>query len=418
MTTTLRIIVAGISLTCFGGAGLVPGARSAMAAEEAAAPADTVREEIGKPLKEAAELTKAKQHKEALAKIDEADAVPAKTPYESYVISRNRGAAAFAAGNTDLAAKSFTDAIAFKRLTKDEVLDISRALAVQFYNKPDHANAIVWASRYLEAGGPDPQLKVLLAQSHFLRNDCASAAAVLQKFHRDEAAAGRAMLESQLQLWANCEMKLKHNDELVTALEKLATHYPKKSYWTDLIRRVQVNPAFSERLALDAYRLQVYAGVIDNPEEYLDMAGLAMQAGFPGEARKVLDQGVADKLLVPTDMKVKKLQEQVAKGLAEDLKAMAQDEQRAAAAKTGVTPVSIGFNFVLHGQFGKGIPLIEQGIAKGGLKYPEDAKLKLAVAYLYAGQKDKAVQAFKSIAATDGVEVLARLWLLRLSQGS
>ncbi|TRZ68755.1 MAG: hypothetical protein D4S02_03245 [Rhodocyclaceae bacterium] len=417
MTITLRTILAALCLIGLGSGDLVPGAGSALAAEEAAPAPDTVRAEVAKPLKEAQDLTTAKQYQEALAKIDEADAVPDKTAYESYVISRNRGAAAFAGGNVDLAAKSFNATIGFNRLTKEEFLDISRALAVQFYNKPDHANAVVWAARYLEKGGPEPQIKVLLAQAHFLRNDCASAAAVLQKFNREDEAAGRVMPENQLQLWANCEMKLKHNDELVTALERLVIHYPKKSYWTDLVRRVQVNPAFSERLALDAYRLQSYAGVIDNAEEYLDMAGLAMQAGFPGEAKKVLDTGVADKLLATTDMKVKKLQEQVSKGLAEDMKAMPQDEQRAAAAKTGVTPVSIGFNFVLHGQFDKGIPLIEQGIAKGGLKYPEDAKLKLAMAYLYAGQKDKAVQAFKSIAGTDGIEVLARLWLLRMKQG-
>jgi len=416
MSNNFRSIVCALAIAGFAIPASVPGTGSARAAEEAAPSTDTVREEVGKPLKEATELTKAKQYKEALAKIDAADAVPAKTPYESYVIARNRGAAAFAAGDTELAAKSFSEALTFNRLTKDEFLDIARALAVQFYNKPDHANAAVWAARYLEKGGPEPQIRILLAQAHFLLNDCAAAAAAVQKFSREDEAAARVTPESQLRLWANCEMKLKHNEALVTALERLVIHYPKKSYWTDLIRRVQVNPAFSERLALDAYRFQSYAGVIDNTEEYLDMAGLAMQAGFPIEAKKVLDQGVADKLLATTDLKVKKLQEQVSKGLADDMKAMPQDEQRAATAKTGVPQVSIGFNYVLHGQFDKGIPLLQQGIAKGGLKYPEDAKLKLAVAYLYAGQKDKAIATFKSIAGTDGVEVLAKLWLLRLGQ--
>ncbi|MCX7169965.1 MAG: hypothetical protein NTY41_06620 [Proteobacteria bacterium] len=58
---------------------------------------------------------------------------------------------------------------------------------------------------------------------------------------------------------------------------------------------------------------------------------------------------------------------------------------------------------------------MERGIAKGGLKYSEDAKLKLAMAYLYAGQKDKAVQAFKSITGRDGTSDLARLWIIRIS---
>ena len=415
MSIHLRSIVCALSLIGF--SALVPGTGLALAAEEA--PADTVREEIGKPLKAATEFTTGKQHKEALAKIDEADAVPAKTPYESYVISRNRGAAAFAAGDVDLAAKSFSVAITFNRLTNAELLDISRALAVQFYNKPDHVNAIFWANRYLELGGTEPQIRVLLAQSHFLRKDCDGAATVLRKFNRDDEAAGRVMPEGQLQLWANCEMTLKRNAEVVMALERLVVHYPKKAYWSDLVRRVQVSPTFAERLALDAYRLQLHADAIDTSEEFLDMAGLAMQAGFPAEARKVLDKGRADKLLGTsgTDVKLKQLQDQVTKGLAEDMKAMAQDEQRAAAAKTGATPVNIGFNFVQHGQFEKGIALIERGIAKGDLKFPEDAKLKLAMAYLYAGQKDKATQTFKAVAGSDGTEVLAKLWLLRMKQG-
>ena len=37
-------------------------------------------------------------------------------------------------------------------------------------------------------------------------------------------------------------------------------------------------------------------------------------------------------------------------------------------------------------QFDKGIPLIEQGIAKGGLKVPDEAKLRLGLAYMRAGQ--------------------------------
>ncbi|MFA6312146.1 MAG: hypothetical protein WCV99_02965 [Sterolibacterium sp.] len=419
MSINLRCIIHLAWLLGAAALAALPGAGSALAAEEAAPAGDTVRPEIGKPLKEAQELTAAKKYREALAKIDEAEAVPAKTPYESYVIFRNRGAAAFVGGEVDLAAKSFAAAMPFDRLTTAELIDISRALAVQFYNKPDHANAIVWATRYLEKGGRDPEIKVLLTQAHFLKNDLAGAAALLQKFNREEEAAGKVMAESQLQLWANCAMKLNRNAELVTALEKLATHYPKKSYWTDLVRRVQVDPAFSERLALDAYRLQSHAGSIASPEESLDMAGLAMQAGFPVEAKKVLDQGKADKLLgtAATDAKLKKLEEQVSKGLAEDLKSLAQDQQRASAAKTGITPVNIGFNFVLHGQFEKGIALIEQGIAKGGLKYSEDAKLKLAVACLYAGQKDKAVQVLKSIGGSDGTEVLAKLWLIRINQG-
>jgi len=39
------------------------------------------------------------------------------------------------------------------------------------------------------------------------------------------------------------------------------------------------------------------------------------------------------------------------------------------------------------------------------------------MAYFYAGQKDKSVQAFKSITGTDGTAELAKLWVIRINQG-
>ena len=54
---------------------------------------------------------------------------------------------------------------------------------------------------------------------------------------------------------------------------------------------------------------------------------------------------------------------------------------------------------------------MEQGIAKGGLKRPEDGKLHLGIAYLQAGNRAKASQVLRSVGGTDGTAELARLWL-------
>lgn len=417
MSVKLRTIL-GLSMIVLATIGLMSGTNSAFAAEEAAVPKETLRAEILKPMLEAQDLNAAKKYKEALAKIDEADAVADKTPYESYVVSHTRGATAFSDGNTALAAKSFATAMAFERLTVAEFLDIARGLAGQFYQKNDYPNAGVWAQRYLDKGGPDPQMKILLVQTHYLRKDYTSAAGLLREISRADDAAGKVTSESQLKLWVNCESLLNRQAEVVAAMEKLVTHYPKKEYWNDLIHRVRRNPQFSDRLTLDVYRLQLNAGALESADEFVDMAGLAMQAGFPSEAKRVLDKGYADKLLGggPDAPKHKKLLDQSVKAASDDQKTLQQDAQRAMDAKSGTVPVNTGFNLVLLGQFEKGIALIERGIAKGGLKNPESATLKLAMAYVFAGQKEKALQTFKSITATDGTADLARLWMLWASQ--
>ncbi|KAB2839324.1 MAG: hypothetical protein F9K47_16180, partial [Burkholderiales bacterium] len=68
---------------------------------------EAVRPEIGKPLKAAGDLLKAGKHKEALAKIREADAVGNKTANETYLLERMRGSAAAGAGDVPAAIKSF-----------------------------------------------------------------------------------------------------------------------------------------------------------------------------------------------------------------------------------------------------------------------------------------------------------------------
>src|SRR5512139_254279 len=60
----------------------------------AAAQAQGVRPEVGKPLQQAADLLKAGKAREALAKAREADAVAGKTPGEQLMIDRMKASAA------------------------------------------------------------------------------------------------------------------------------------------------------------------------------------------------------------------------------------------------------------------------------------------------------------------------------------
>jgi len=48
-------------------------------------------------------------------------------------------------------------------------------------------------------------------------------------------------------------------------------------------------------------------------------------------------------------------------------------------------------------------------------KNPDEAKLHLAIAYNAAGQKDKALQAFRSVQTGDAAD-LARLWIIHVGQ--
>ncbi|MCX7124103.1 MAG: hypothetical protein NTV32_10675 [Gammaproteobacteria bacterium] len=96
--------------------------------------------------------------------------------------------------------------------------------------------------------------------------------------------------------------------------------------------------------------------------------------------------------------------------------AAAANEAAAEAAADGTALVSIGFSYVTSGEYDKGIAMMEKGIKKDSLKYEEDAKLHLGMAYLMAGKKANALKILKTVQGKDGTADLARYWTIYANQ--
>lgn len=392
--------------------GLNLGSAASWSMRAAHAESESLRPEVAKPLQAAQELMKNKKYKEALAKVHELDAVGGKTPYENFITERMRGAAASAAGDADTAAKAFDTVIASGRLPAPEQLKLIEAMAGTFYRNKDYRKTIAWAQRYLKEDGNNATMRGLLLQAEYLSGDYAAAAKSLSAEFQADDKAGRVPSEERMRLLGGSYQQIKDEAGYAAVLERLVAHYPKKEYWADLIARIQARPGFSERLSLDVYRLQLATGNMSAANHYMEMTQLALQAGFPAEAKKVVELGFGSGLLGSgaEAERHKRLRDLVNTRVAEDQKALGQGDAAAATAKDGVALANIGYNYVVNGQVDKGIKLMEDGIAKGGLKRTEDIKLRLGQAYLQAGKKAKAVQVLKTVQGGDGTADLARLW--------
>ncbi|MGH8446499.1 MAG: hypothetical protein ACREVL_14600, partial [Solimonas sp.] len=103
---------------------------------------------------------------------------------------------------------------------------------------------------------------------------------------------------------------------------------------------------------------------------------------------------------------------QVAQKLAEDRGLLAEGEKAAAKQASGDPLVNTGLNYIGYGQYDKGLALMEQGIAKGGLKKPDEARLRLGYAQYLAGKTADAQKTFQGLQGSAAVGDLARLWLL------
>ena len=269
-----------------------------------------------------------------------------------------------------------------------------------------------WASRYLKDNGGNAEVRWLLIRSWYLTDDCANASRELRAVIDADDRAGTAPRLDRLQLLANCYAKLDDAAGYDYTLAILLRYHPTREYWSDAIRRVQARPGFADHLALDVLRLRQATGLLSGTADYEAMTRHAMAAGLPAEAKRISDLGFAAGTLgtgVGADAQ-KQLRDTAAKQMAEDVKQLPQSAKAAGAATDGVALVNVGFAYVSAGDFDKGIALMEQGLRKGGLKRPDEAKLHFGIAYLAAGQKAQAIRAFQDVGGTDGSADLARLW--------
>ncbi|MDB5970827.1 MAG: repeat family protein [Hydrocarboniphaga sp.] len=396
---------------------LSSGALLFLAASQAfAADKQTLRPEVGAPLQEAQKALQSKDYKTAAAKISAAEQVGKLTPYESYIVLRLKSAASVGAGDYKGALSAYDQLLASSELPAAEKLQTLDAYVKIAYASKDYAKTADGIAKYKAAGGTSAETLGLYAQSLYLAGKYKEASSALSAEINEMAAAGKRPTDTQLQLLASCALKQNDMVAYTAALEQLVTYSPKKEYWLDLLVRTQRKPGFSDRLDLDMYRLREATGTMEKSDDYMEAAQLALQAGYPGEAQKFVDEGYAAKLLgTGTDApRHQRLKDLVTKKIAEDKATLAEGEKAAAAQETGDALVNTGFNYVAYGQADKGLPLIEQGIKKGGLKLADQAKLHLGVAYLMAGKKEQAQKTFSSVQGTDGSKDVARLWTLQM----
>ena len=374
---------------------------------------EAVRAELGRPLQAARDLIKARKYSEALAKLREADAVPNRNANENFLLEQMRASAALSAGDNRQAIRAIQALFNSGRLPESQRAQYAASLASLYYREKDYKDAAQWASRALQSNPSDGAMRSLQIQSYYLAGDLAGASREALEDVQAAERAGRTPPEDRLQLLANIASKTGDRAAYVAGIERLVAYYPKKEYWVDLLRRLEAKPGFSNRLTLDLYRLRAATKTLDSPNEVVEMAQLALQQRQAGEAKKLLDDAFASGLLGkgPEAERQKRLLALASERAAEAPTQLKLAEAEALASANGSDLVNVGFAYTGLGQFDKGIALMQQGIAKGKLKRKDEANLHLGIAYLRAGQKAKAREAFKAVGGTDGAADLARMWM-------
>ena len=379
---------------------------------------EALRPEVGKPLQRAQAALRARQFPQAMAAVNAAEAVPGKTPNETYVIAQMRAAVAQSSGNVGESINADDALIASSRTTGAEKVRLLMAEASLAYTAHDYARTITALERYFKAGGTDASMHTLLIQSYYLQKDYPNAARTQSAQIAAEERARQVPPENQLNLLASVQQLANDPNGFNATMVKTIQYYPKPQYWAQLVHGLRTNPNIPDRLQYDVDRIRLAVGLLTSTADLMDMAELAVQAGYPAQGQQIMAFGYSSGALgkdagAAREARLKALIDQTA---AAKKASLAADETAAKALPSGDPLLVLGYNYVSFGQADHGLALMQQGIAKDHLVSVDDATLHLGLANMDAGRKADAVRILKTVGGTDGAAQLAQLWILQIGK--
>jgi len=379
---------------------------------------NNVSAKMAKPLKAAQDDLTAKRYSDAILKLKESQASPGKSPYDQHVINEMLKVAYVRTGNYADAAKVMEAEIDDGFVPQSELQGLIRGLAQVNYQIKNYEKAIEFGNRAIKGGFADEELRTLVGQAYYLKGDWKGTLHFEEGQVDNVIKEGRTPKSEALQLILSACVKLNDQPCETRALERVVTYYPKPDYWYQLLFTLRQQTSGNDANTLQTYRLMSEVDVLRNPDDYTEMAQLALEAGSPGEAQRILEKGIAKGVFADQRAKQKneRLLESAKKAAATDRASLPRIAKEADAAATGAKNVGLGLAYFGYGEYDKAVEEISKGLTKGGLRSEGEARLLLGISQLKAGHKEDAAKAFHAVKGDPSLERLANLWTLHAKQ--
>ncbi|WP_324695289.1 hypothetical protein ACLIMP_11370 [Novosphingobium aerophilum] len=268
------------------------------------------------------------------------------------------------------------------------------------------------AARYLQqsfdAGYRDQQnmIQPLLADSYKRSNNPQAALAMVQKELEAAKANGTKPNESSIRSALQASYDAKQLAPSTEYAAMLAQYYPSVASWNISISIVRQLASLQNQENIDLMRLMFATGSMKDKRDYFEYIQNVDPRAFPGEAVKVMDQGLAKGLL--TQAEVGQDRANSAGRVAADkasLPAAERDALKPAATAASVT--GSADVFLSYEQYAKAEELYKVALGKPGVD-ANKANLRLGMAQAMQG---KAADAQASLAKVTGTRApIAKLW--------
>lgn len=350
----------------------------------------------------------------AKAKIAEVEAKGELTEEDQFYVGNFKLQTGLQLKDNALIESALESMAASKYTPAEERPKIQRNLVALAIEAQDYPKAIERSKAVLATNPDDVETILNIGRIYYQQGDYNNAIASFQQAAETGNRIGQPADENTYKLMAQAAMQAKNNAALQSAMTALVTNYPNATNWRDALVLYRDQPGITDPMILDSYRLQAANNALAGERDYIEMAEIAGKRGLPGEAKKVLEKGMAANVFVQAKASANELLALANKNAAADLKDLPALEKEARAAKTGDMAAStVGEGWMSHGDYAKAVEFYKIGIEKG-VKNPAEANLRYGMALVGAGRAAEAVPVFASV--TGNLKPLADLWAVYAQQ--
>jgi hypothetical protein len=336
----------------------------------------------------------------------------ATSPGGRYAVGRFQLEIGLATNNKALQSQGIDNLIASGQVEASQLPVMYRNQAILANEAGNKAKAEAAYARVAELTPNDPQALVTLAQFKNEQKKPAEAVQLITRAIELKRAAGQPVDES----WYKYALKLAFDGRSNPALREmsqklsrdLVAAYPTKENWRDSILIYRDTTNLDAAADLDVLRFMRASGSLAGERDWYDLVDGLYKNGNYAEAKAVLDDGVAKRMIDPKKAAFAELIRLTNARMSGDRASLPGEESKAMAAASGASALKIGDAFYGYGEHGKAIALYRAALTKGGV----DSNLvntRLAMALLASGDRAGAETAFRSL--TGPRQNLGAFWL-------
>jgi hypothetical protein len=269
----------------------------------------------------------------------------------------------------------------------------------------DYATARTALKAAMDAGYTENDVAILLADAYIKDNQQAAGLKVLKDA---SAKAGATVPAEWLRYGVAVAYKAKLADDASWFANTLTTYHPNTDNWSLSLAVVRDLRGFAGQDQIDLLRLMERTKSFQEERDYVDYIQAADPRRLPGEALKIINQGLAAGKLNPADQFVTDAKSQATGRIAADKASLPALEKDARAANaTAATAAAAGDAYLSYDDAAKAEAMYVIALAKPGV---DTTRVQLRMGIAQADQSKWADAEASFAKVTDARAPIAQLW--------